>query len=70
MDNKDLLKEISNKLSALLTLNFIQDLSKMTTADGVKLLMRFNINNQDMADILGTTKRTVEVTKSRITNQK
>ena len=47
MDNKDLLKEISNKLSALLTLNFIQDLSKMTTADGVKLLMRFNINNQD-----------------------
>lgn len=70
MENNDTLKEISDKLSALLALSFMKDLSKITTADGVKLLMNFRLSNQDMANILGTTKRTIEVMKSRILNKK
>ena len=65
MDDKQLLEQISNKLSALIALSLPNDTKKMSTADGERLLRRFNLSNQVIADILGTTKRTIEVMKSR-----
>lgn len=65
MKEQELLEQISKKLGALIALSFMRDIEKMTNADGVKLLVRFGLSNQDIADILGTTKGTVEVLKSR-----
>ena len=70
MRDQELLEQISKKLSALLALSFARDAEKMTAADSVKLLMRFSLGNQNIADILGTTKPTVEVLKSRIKSKK
>jgi len=70
MKDQELLEQISKKLSALLALSFVGDITKMTAADGVKLLMRFELSNQDIADILGTTRRSVEVMKSRALRHK
>ncbi len=64
MDDK-LLEQISKKLSALLALSFTKEPEKMTAEGGIRLLNRFSLSNQDMADILGTTKGTVEVLKSK-----
>ncbi len=66
MKEQEILENLSKKLSALLALNFVKEPEKMTSEQGVKLLMRFGLSNQEMADILGTTKGTVEVLKSRI----
>lgn len=68
--NQELLEQVSKKLSALIALSFMKDVEKMRNADGVKLLVRFGLSNQDIADILGTTKPTVEVLKSRIKKNK
>lgn len=65
MTDVKLLQEISQKLSALIALSFMQDGKTLTTGDRIKLLTRFGLSNQDVADILGTTKGTVEVLKSR-----
>jgi len=65
MSDLQLLEQISNKLSALIALSLPSDVIKMSTADGERLLRRFDLNNQAIADILGTTKRTIEVMKSR-----
>lgn len=70
MKDQELLEQISKKLSALIALSFTKDVQKMTNADGVKMLGRFGLSNQDIADILGTTKPTVEVLKSRIKKNK
>ena len=70
MKEQELLEQISKKLSALIALSFMKDVEKMTNADGVEILGRFGLSNQDIADILGTTKPTVEVIKSRIKAKK
>lgn len=70
MKDQELLEQISKKLSALITLSFVKDVEKMTVEEGVRLLKRFGLSNQDMADILGTTKGTVEVLKSRVSKSK
>ena len=70
MTDQELNEMISRKLSALLAISFLKDKETMTTAEGVKLLLRFHISNQEIADILGTTKRTVEVIKSRLAKQR
>lgn len=70
MKEQELLEQISKKLSALIALSFMKDVEKMTNADGVEILGRFGLSNQDIADILGTTKPTVEVLKSRIKSKK
>ena len=70
MKDQELLEQISKKLSALIALTFSRDVEGLNTADGVKILGRFNLSNQDIADILGTTKPTVEVLKSRIKKNK
>lgn len=70
MKEQEILENLSRKISALLALNFVKEPEKMTAEEGVKLLTRFGLSNQEMADILGTTKPTVEVMKSRIKKNK
>ncbi|KKR51738.1 MAG: hypothetical protein UT89_C0009G0005 [Parcubacteria group bacterium GW2011_GWE1_40_20] len=65
MKDQELLDQISKKLSALIAISFSPDTKKMTTSDGERMLRRFGLNNQEIADILGTTRRTIEVMKSR-----
>ncbi len=65
MKDHELLEQISKKLSALLAISFAKHTEKMTSAEGVKMLVRFGLSNQDIANILGTTKGTIEVLKSR-----
>ncbi len=70
MKDQELFEQVSKKLSALIALSFVKEANKMTAEEGVRLLKRFDLSNQDMADILGTTKPTVEVLKSRIKSKK
>ena len=65
MSSDEAVEQISRKLSALLALAMVPDLPKKTSAEKVALLTRFGISNQEVADIVGTTKGTVEVLKSR-----
>ena len=65
MTSDKVAEQISNKLSALIALAMLSDVHKKTSAEKVALLMRFGISNQEIADIVGTTKGTVEVLKSR-----
>lgn len=70
MNGSELLEQISKKLSALIAVAFTKDITTMTTANGEKLLRRFGLTNQEIADILGTTRRTIEVMKSRAKQEK
>ena len=70
MENQKLLEQISKKLSVLLALNFSSDIKKKTMLDNVQMLLRFDLSNQEISDILGTTRPTVEVIKSRIKKAK
>lgn len=65
MSGDKVAEQISRKLSALIALAMVPDVPKKTSAEKVSLLMRFGISNQEIADILGTTRGTVEVLKSR-----
>ncbi len=65
-----LLDQVSKKLSVLIALMLMKDVKSLTTADGVKTLVRFGLSNQEIANILGTTKGTIEVVKSRIAKSK
>ncbi len=68
MNDQEMLQQISSKLSALIAISLYNESKKMSVADGERLLRRFGLDNQSIANILGTTKRTIEVLKSR--NQK
>jgi len=70
MSVEELMEHISNKLSALIALSLVPEPQKRNTAEKVELLTRFGISNQEVADILGTTKGTVEVLKSRASKRK
>ncbi len=65
MDSNKFGEQISRKLSALIALTLAPEVEKKNSAEKVALLVRFGLPNQDIADILGTTKGTVEVLKSR-----
>jgi len=65
MNDQQIQEQISNKLSALIAISLQEDTKKMSVANGERLLRRFGLDNQSIADILGTTKRTIEVMKSR-----
>ena len=65
MNNEDLLKTISTKLNAILMALLSPEIENRNSAQKVELLAKLGIGNQDIADILGTTKGTVEVLKSR-----
>lgn len=65
MKDQEKLDQISRKLSALISLLLVKDRQKLTTADNVKMFVRCGISNQEIADVLGTSRGTVEVLKSR-----
>lgn len=65
MTSDEILKEISSKLSAVLFVLLSQDVEKKSNVEKVALLARLGLNNQDIANVLGTSKGTVEVWKSR-----
>jgi DNA-binding NarL/FixJ family response regulator len=65
MSSEDTLKSISAKLSAVLYVLMSSDMEKKSSAQKVELLARLGLANQEIADVLGTTKGTVEVLKSR-----
>ncbi len=65
MNNEELLKGISTKLNAILLALLSPEIEKRNTAQKVEVLARLGLTNQDIADVLGTTKGTVEVLKSR-----
>jgi DNA-binding CsgD family transcriptional regulator len=63
--NEDHTEAVSRKLSALIALHFEPEVQKKSLGEKVAILARFGIPNQEIADIVGTTKGTVEVLKSR-----
>jgi len=66
MKEHELLEQISKKMSALISLSLMKKSDKMTNIEAIEILLRFGLSNQDIANILGTTKPTIEVLKSRI----
>jgi DNA-binding NarL/FixJ family response regulator len=70
MNNDELLKSISNKLSAILFVSLSSNIAKQNTAEKVAVLARLGLANQEIADVLGTTRGTVEVLKSRARKKK
>jgi DNA-directed RNA polymerase specialized sigma24 family protein len=70
MSDEKLLEQVSRKLSALIALAMVPEVQEKNTVGKVALLNRFGLSNQEMADILGTTKGTVEVLKSRLKPKK
>jgi DNA-binding CsgD family transcriptional regulator len=65
MKDEQLLENISNKLSAVLLILLSPEIESKNVAQKVELLTRLKLSNQEIADIVGTTKGTVEVLKSR-----
>ncbi len=65
MNNDQLLENISNKLSAVLLVLLSPDIEAKNMAQKIELLARLKLPNQEIADIVGTTKGTVGVLKSR-----
>ena len=65
MKTDDLLENISKKLNAILLVLLSPEIEKKNTAQKVQMLAGLKLPNQELADILGTTKGTIEVLKSR-----
>jgi DNA-binding NarL/FixJ family response regulator len=61
----ELLLRISNKLSALIALSLPREGEGQTMAEKITLLSRCGLPNEEIASIVGTTKGTVQVLKSR-----
>jgi predicted transcriptional regulator len=58
--------EINEKLDALIRLTAIQLLGERTGAEAIALLARANLNNELIAELVGTTPATVRSTRSRV----
>jgi CRP-like cAMP-binding protein len=58
------LQEISQKLNILISLELNKEKKKLS--EKVKFLLDFDLTNQQIAEILGTSKGSVEVIKSRL----
>ena len=70
MDNKELLESISKRLGVLIALKINEKSDNPSISEGVELLSRFDLSNSEIADILGTTAGTVNVTKNRLNKAK
>lgn len=68
--NDNSLSEISQKLSILIALTIAGSEKKYSKSDLVQLLTQFNLPNGEIATILGTSKGSVEVLKSRLKSNK
>jgi DNA-binding NarL/FixJ family response regulator len=58
------LQEISQKLNILVALELSKEKKKLS--EKVKFLLDFGLTNQQIAEILGTSKGSIEVIKSRL----
>jgi len=67
MNETELLKEISRKLSALIALQLREDEGMQ---ESVARLARLGLSTGEIAEILGTTPGSVAVLKNRIKNKK
>lgn len=65
MTDKDLMQEISRKLSILIALELQRDGDQGVQAH-IPLLSRFGLSVGEIAEILGTTTGTVSVAKNRV----
>jgi len=70
MKENEILSSVSKKLGVLIALNLMTLDSKATITDNVALLDRFGLSASEIAEILGATKGTVDVMKSRIKTKK
>jgi hypothetical protein len=68
--NNDQLAQISQKLSILIALTVAGSEQKYSKSDLVGLFTQFDLANGEIATILGTTKGSVEVLKSRLKTKK
>jgi transcriptional regulator len=67
---EQLLNDISSKLNAVLLVLLSSDFKTKTMGQKVGLLAQTGMSNQDIANILGTTRGSVEVLKSLGKNKK
>ncbi len=65
MEDKNLLTSISKKLDVLIYLAFLNSSERRPMGETIAKLSGFGLTNDEIAQIVGTTKRTVEVMKSR-----
>lgn len=70
MNDKEQLTEISKKLSVLIALNLAVANPNATATENIERLVRFGLSSQEIADILNTSKGTVDVIKSRLKSKK
>jgi DNA-binding CsgD family transcriptional regulator len=71
MENEaELLQAISRRLGVLIALQMKTQLEDFSTTEGVALLSRFGMPNNEIAEILNTSSNTVNVIKNRIKKRK
>ena len=70
MADQELLETISRKLSVLIALSLSPDLEVKNLSEKISVLTRLGLSNGDIAEILGATRSTVEVLKSRMKKKK
>jgi hypothetical protein len=68
--NDNTLSEVSQKLSILIALTIAGSEKTYSKSDLVQLLTQFSLPNGEIATILGTSKGSVEVLKSRLKSNK
>jgi DNA-binding CsgD family transcriptional regulator len=66
----ELLQTISRRLGVLIALQMKTQSEDFSTTEGVALLSRFGMANNEIAEILNTSSNTVNVIKNRIKKRK
>ncbi len=69
METEKLLADISNKLSVLISMSLERGNKQATNKDKIKFLNRFSLTNKQIAEIIGTSKNSIEVTLSKLKNK-
>lgn len=69
MEN-ELLETISRRLGVLIALQMRAQREDFSTTEGVEMLSRFGLPNNEIAEILNTSSNTVNVIKNRIKKRK
>lgn len=69
-DKNNVLQQISTKLSILITLQLQGENKTIEVKENVARLAKFELSDNEIAEILNTTPGTVSVTKARIKKAK
>jgi len=64
------LENISKKLSVLISLLLLKEDSYKTVKDKIEYLKKFNLSNMEIAEMLNTSKNTVEVNLTNLKKKK